>query len=138
MSSVRISKYIIIAFEHIDRERLPRKPRVCTHEDNTLTHGIGELREPGATFDLLPIARVTRLQMYSIAVGALDEHQQSWRYLAVGQGYHDSKLRRLLEIGDIGTLSFAKENPPNHRFPTLYGWKYTFRSPLATFGVSND
>lgn len=76
--------------------------------------------------------------MHFIAVGALDEHQQSRRYLVVGQGYLDSRLRRLLEIGEVGTLSFAKEKPPNHRFPTLNGWKYTVRSPLATFGISND
>ena len=123
---------------NIDREKLPRKTRFRTHEDNILTHGIGELREAGATFDLLPIARITKLQMHFIAIGALDEHQQSRRYLAVGQGYLDPKLRRLLEIGEVGTLSFAKEKPPNHRFPTLHGWKYTVRYPLATFGVSND
>ena len=123
---------------NIDRKRLPRKTRFRTHEDNILTHGIGELREAGATWDLLPFARVTKLSLHFIAVGQVDENQQSRRYLAVGQGYHDSRLRRLLEIGDIGTLSFAKEKPPNFRFPTLYGWKYTVRSPMATFGVSND
>ena len=122
----------------IDRERLPRKTRFRTHEDNLLTHGIGELREAGATWDLLPRARVTKLPLHFVAIGQVDENQQSWRYLAIGEGYHDSKLRRLLDIGDVGTLSFAKERPPNPRFPTLGGWKYTVRSPLAKFGVSND
>ena len=64
------------AFEHTDREPLPRKTQYRTSEDNILTQGIGELREAGATFDLLPIARITMLKLHFMASERLQDKQR--------------------------------------------------------------
>ena len=76
--------------------------------------------------------------MHFIAIGDLNENWQSTRYLAIGQGYQDPKLRRLFQVGDVGTLSFAGDKRPKRRVPPIDGWGYIVRSSMAEFDLAND
>lgn len=93
------------------------------------------MREIGAAFEMLPEARTTKLTLIFEPFGPLDRNGLPSEYWANGDTYSKNDLAKLVEVGDMGTLSFAEEGyTPNERIASVGGWRYHVRAPISAYG----